>query len=184
MAAVGDATGHGARAGTMVTVIKSLFSARPPEGRLSDFLGEANETVRKMELGRMAMALCLARFDDGRMTFSSAGMPPALVRRATDGRVEELAAPGMPLGGLADGYDELAVDLAGGDLVVLMSDGLPELPDDAGEPLGYERVSRVVAEAPASTPQELIEALLDAAEEWAGMGPPNDDITFVALRVR
>jgi serine phosphatase RsbU (regulator of sigma subunit) len=184
VAAVGDATGHGARAGTMVTVIKSLFSARPPEGRLSDFLGEANETVRKMELGRMAMALCLARFDDGRMIFSSAGMPPALVRRATDGRVEELAAPGMPLGGLADGYDELAVDLAAGDLVVLMSDGLPELPDDAGEPLGYERVSRVVAEAPASTPQELIEALLHAAEEWAGMGPPNDDITFVALRVR
>ena len=27
--AIGDATGHGARAGTMVTVIKSLFSAYP-----------------------------------------------------------------------------------------------------------------------------------------------------------
>jgi serine phosphatase RsbU (regulator of sigma subunit) len=184
VAAVGDATGHGAKAGTMVTVIKSLFSAYPPGGKLGEFLGEANRTVRRMELGRMAMALCLARFENGRMTFSSAGMPPALVRRASDGRVDELAAPGMPLGSLAGVYDERAVDLASGDLVLLMSDGLPELPDAEGEPMGYERVSQVVAEAAADTPKELIEALLHAAVEWAGEGPPNDDITFVALRVR
>ena len=30
--AVGDATGHGARAGTMVTVIKSLFTAEAGSG--------------------------------------------------------------------------------------------------------------------------------------------------------
>jgi serine phosphatase RsbU (regulator of sigma subunit) len=184
VAAVGDATGHGARAGTMVTVVKSLFSAHPPAGDLGAFLGEANETVRKMELGRMAMALCLAHFENGRMTFSSAGMPPALVRRASDGQVEELASPGMPLGGLATGYDELEIELASGDLVVLMSDGLPELPDADGEPLGYDRVSQVVADAPTGTPQKMIDALLGAAEEWAGEGPPNDDITFVALLVR
>jgi sigma-B regulation protein RsbU (phosphoserine phosphatase) len=184
VAAVGDATGHGATAGTMVTVVKSLFSAHAPEAELSEFLTEANETVRKMKLGRMAMALCLARFDNGQMTFSSAGMPPALVRRAGGGRVEELASPGMPLGGLADGYNELRVDLAAGDLVVLMSDGLPELPDADGEPLGYGRVARVIAEAPSDKPQKVIQALLHAAEQWAGDGPPNDDITFVALRVR
>ena len=98
--------------------------------------------------------------------------------------IEELTSPGMPLGGLASGYDELEVRLAPGDMVVLMSDGLPELPDIDGEPLGYDRVSRAVAEAPAGRPQEMIDALLRAAEEWAGEGPPNDDITFVALRVR
>ena len=184
VAAVGDATGHGAKAGTMVTVIKSLFSARPPEGELGKFLRDANEVVRKMELGRMAMGLCLVRFEPGAMSLSSAGMPPVLVRRAGSGRVEELVSPGMPLGGLAGTYEEVAVSLHPGDLILLMSDGLPELPDAAGEPLGYEQVSRVVAEADAETPQELIDALLRAAEEWAGGGPPNDDITFVALRAR
>jgi serine phosphatase RsbU (regulator of sigma subunit) len=184
VAAVGDATGHGARAGTMVTVVKSLFSAHPPGSDLGSFLGEANETVRKMELGRMAMALCLARFENGGMRYASAGMPPALVRRADSGNVEELASPGMPLGGLADGYPELELELASGDLVVLMSDGLPELPDADGEPLGYERVAKLVSEAPSGSPQELIEGLLVAAEQWAGSGPPNDDITFVALRAR
>ena len=42
----------------------------------------------------------------------------------------------------------------------------------------------LVAEASAGTPQELIDALLRAADEWAGEGPPNDDITFVVLQVR
>ncbi len=184
VAAIGDATGHGAKAGTMVTVIKSLFSARPPEGELGRFLREANEVVRKMELGRMAMGLCLVRLEEGRMSLSSAGMPPVLVRRAADRRVEELAVPGMPLGGIAGAYEELALALDPGDLVVLMSDGLPELPDADGEPLGYQRVSQIVADAEAATPQQLIDTLLGAAEEWAGEGPPNDDITFVALRAR
>ena len=61
---------------------------------------------------------------------------------------------------------------------------VPELPDADGEPMGYEEVRRVVAEAPGTSPEELIEALLVAAEKWAGSGPPNDDITFVALRAR
>jgi sigma-B regulation protein RsbU (phosphoserine phosphatase) len=111
-------------------------------------------------------------------------MPPALVRRSGNGRVEELTTPGMPLGGLAEGYRELEVELGSGDLVVLMSDGLPELPDADGEPLGYDRVSQVVADAPAGEPRQMIDALLRAAESWAGKGAPNDDITFVVLRVR
>ncbi|MEO1088324.1 MAG: HAMP domain-containing protein, partial [Acidobacteriota bacterium] len=45
-AVVGDATGHGARAGTMVTVIKSLFTAHATaEAPPSAFLSEANRTV-------------------------------------------------------------------------------------------------------------------------------------------
>lgn len=51
--AVGDATGHGARAGTMVTVIKSLFSAWPGfsgDGGPARFLTEANRAIRRMDL--------------------------------------------------------------------------------------------------------------------------------------
>ncbi len=183
VAAVGDATGHGAKAGTMVTVIKSLFSAYPPKQKLAAFLAEANRAVRRMELGRMAMALCLARLDGDRLTLSSAGMPPALVRRAGGG-VEEFALAGMPLGGLEGEYDERGSRLEPGDLLLLMSDGLPELPNADGEPLGYRRVRELVAAAPAASPRDLIDALLAAAREWAGEGPPNDDITFVAIRVR
>ncbi|HLE83770.1 MAG TPA: SpoIIE family protein phosphatase, partial [Thermoanaerobaculia bacterium] len=196
--AAGDATGHGARAGTMVTVIKSLFTAAAGSAGPGRFLEDANRAIKRMDLGRMAMAFALARFarrsgpgpgggEGWAMTVASAGMPPALVHRRATGRVEEVTLPGMPLGGLDDRYGEVEVHLAPGDTVLLLSDGLPELANAAGEPLGYPAV-RELFEAAASrrpaAPGEVIGELESAARRWAGGGALADDRTFVVVRVR
>src|SRR5262249_8243925 len=65
---IGDATGHGARAGTMVAVIKALFAGYGGAQTPADFLRDATEKIRRMELGRMAMALQLAKFKNRRVT--------------------------------------------------------------------------------------------------------------------
>ena len=80
--AVGDATGHGAKAGTMITVAKTLFASYTTEMSPSAFLGSAAEKIKRMDFTRMAMSLLLARFEPRRMTIAAAGMPPALVYRA------------------------------------------------------------------------------------------------------
>lgn len=208
-AAVGDATGHGARAGTMVTVIKSLFSAAAGTAPPGRFLEESNRAIKRMELGRMAMALALARFEplvghEGgsgnghgaggcRMTVASAGMPPVLVHRRATGRVEEVVLAGMPLGGLDPAYSEREVLLGPGDTVLLLSDGLPELADADGDPLGYAAVRELFEEAAGRAPdaagrrpalRELIGELESAARRWAGESAPADDRTFVVVRVR
>ncbi len=67
---IGDATGHGAKAGTMVTVIKTLFSDYDGTEIPADFLGDAAEKIKRMDLGRMAMALLLARFEESRVTIA------------------------------------------------------------------------------------------------------------------
>ena len=84
--ALGDATGHGAKAGTMVTVIKSLFSAYPLESGLSEFLGDANRAIKRMDLGRMAMALVLARLHGAA---SSRCRPPVCRRLCYTGQMGE-----------------------------------------------------------------------------------------------
>ncbi|HEX2060837.1 MAG TPA: HAMP domain-containing protein, partial [Thermoanaerobaculia bacterium] len=76
---IGDATGHGAKAGTMVTIIKTLFAGYTATTEPAEFLGDAAEKIKRMDLGRMAMALSLARFERRELTVSSAGMPPVLV---------------------------------------------------------------------------------------------------------
>ena len=199
--AVGDATGHGARAGTMVTVIKSLFSAYSGGAGPGRFLEEANRAIKRMELGRMAMALALARIEPigpgselggsseagCRMTLASAGMPPALVHRHATGKVEEVVLSGMPLGGLDPAYGEREVALAPGDTVLLLSDGLPELPDGNGNPMGYAAVRKLFEEAAGRAPAELgdvIRELESAARRWAAESAPADDRTFVVERIR
>ncbi len=183
--AVGDATGHGATAGTLVTVAKSLFVARAADSPLAAFLGEANRAIKSMELGRMAMALALARVDGGRLTLAAAGMPPALVYRAATGAVDELAVEGLPLGSLAEcTYREVETALAPGDAVLLMSDGFPELRDGAGEPLGYARAQAIFAASATKAPADLIADLEHAVSKRKSGAPPDDDVTFVAIKVR
>ncbi len=183
-AAIGDATGHGARAGTMVTVVKSLFSAFAGQTGPRELLSEAARTVKRMDLGRMAMGLGLVRLEGETLTVSSAGMPPVLLYRAGTGRAEEVALAGMPLGGLASEYEERRLQIAPGDVILMMTDGLPELTDPAGEPLGYPRVRSLFEELGTRPPDEVIAGLTATAESWSGGQAPKDDITFVAIRVR
>jgi serine phosphatase RsbU (regulator of sigma subunit) len=182
-AAVGDATGHGARAGTMVTAVKSLFSAFAGQRDPRELLDEAARAVRRMELGRMAMGLAVARLRGGGLVLSSAGMPPVLVYRGASGKVEEIALQGMPLGGFAFDFEERRLELAGGDAVLMMTDGLPELADAAGDPLGYPRVRALFEELGGRNPQEILAGLNRAAEAWTAGQPPQDDITLVAIRL-
>lgn len=181
--AVGDATGHGATAGTMVTIVKSLFTTFVKATSPSAFLTDAGERIRGMDLGRMSMALLLARIADSKVILSSAGMPPALLYRGRTRTIEELASIGMPLGTLTAGYSDLEASLEPGDALLLMSDGFPELLDGEGEPLGYpaaEELFRAVAE---EGPEEIVRHLAAAADERTGGAPPNDDITFVVVKV-
>ncbi|MCP4204675.1 MAG: SpoIIE family protein phosphatase [bacterium] len=182
--AIGDATGHGAKAGTMVTVVKSLFSAYPPGGDLAEFQKKGADAIKRMALGRMSMALTLARLTKGRLTLCAAGMPPALLHRAATGKVEEIAIEGMPLGGLDFTYRQVSVSIDAGDTLLLMSDGFPELPDRDGNTLGYERAAELFAATAGSKPNEVIEHLLARARDWAGDSAPADDVTFVVARVR
>ncbi|MBW3671124.1 MAG: SpoIIE family protein phosphatase, partial [Acidobacteria bacterium] len=180
--AIGDGTGHGAKAGTMVVVIKSLFTAlRSTE--LATFLTEASATIRSMQLGRMSMALTLLRFENGNLRMAAAGMPPLLLLRH-DGRIDELANPGLPLGTMEFPYEEKQVELEPGDIVIAMTDGLPEMLNDSGDPYGYEKVSAALREARPTTSSAVIGALQAAADQWRGDRPQSDDMTLLVMRYR
>ncbi|HMC20860.1 MAG TPA: SpoIIE family protein phosphatase [Thermoanaerobaculia bacterium] len=182
---VGDATGHGASAGTMVVVIKALFAGYSGDETPSQFLRDATEKVRRMDLGRMAMALLLARFEGQKVTVASAGMPPAYVHRRHSGAVEEVSLGATPLGTLGDDYRDARVDLAEGDTLLFMSDGFPELMNATGQQLGYAAATDAfAAAAKARDANAVIAALAETARSWHGEQPPNDDVTFVVVRAR
>lgn len=182
---IGDATGHGAKAGTMVTVIKALFAGYTPEVTPAQFLRDAAEKVKRMDLGRMAMALLLARFERHRLTVASAGMLPGYVHRQGSGGIEEVARGATPLGTLGADYHDVAIDLAAGDTVLFMTDGFPELENESGQQLGYAAaVEAFVTAARGATADDVIASLAAEARRWNGERPPNDDVTFVVVRAK
>lgn len=175
----GDATGHGLSAGMMVAMTKSSLKAldvSPPE----QLLGHLNGVIRAVNPERLNMALAVAHLDADTLAYSSAGMPPALLYRATSGDVEELLVPGIPLGGLeVSQYSRRREPWGVGDVLVLASDGLVEHLAERDDD-GYGRLRRTVAEHARGTAQALLEALV-------ALGPvpgraPEDDVTVLVVK--
>ena len=180
--AVGDAVGHGARAGSLVAVLKGLFAgvaAQPSPAAALEHFGVA---LRRMKLQRAHLALAVARLEEGSLEIASAGMPPVLLRRAS-GRVEELAASALPLGvPLEQRYSGRRLELAPGDLIVLLTDGLVELPGAAGSPQGYDRVRDVVGAVAVAEGEPLESWIDEVLARLMKESPPPDDVTLMALR--
>ena len=181
--AIGDATGHGLPAGTMVAATKSLFGHLAGNADLVGILRDSSRAIRQVGLPGMYMAFGLVRLEGSRLSFAGAGMPPALVCRAATGLVERVPLRGMPLGGMAGyPYESRTIELRPGDTVVLMSDGFPEAFNVDGEMFGYEHAADVLADVGNLAPGEVITYLVDAATTWMGPNQPTDDMTFVVMR--
>lgn len=138
-----------------------------------------------MNLRSLFMAMTVARIKGHVLTLSSAGMPPTLIYRAETGEIEQVPLTGIPLGSLLDyRYRQQQIQLNAGDVVVLMSDGLPERFNDHDEMLDYERTKKLLADVAERSSQEIIQHLIRAGDEWANGRPQDDDVTFVVLKVK
>lgn len=183
--AIGDATGHGMKAGMMVASAKSLFGTYVENVDLPLFLEKCSYSIKRMKLGNLYMALSLVRIHEKKLVFSSAGMPPLFIFRNESKSIEEIAIKGMPLGGpTAVSYRTEDTTLIPGDTVLLMSDGFPELFNEKMELLDYPKVKEIFQEIGDESPDHIIKHLDEAGEKWRGKRPPDDDITFVVIKVK
>jgi serine phosphatase RsbU (regulator of sigma subunit) len=181
--AVGDATGHGMKAGTMVATIKGIFTAESTDTDVVTFLNKSNSIIREMRLGNIYMAMLVAKIEGEKVTISSAGMPPALIYRTESNQVEEIKLQAIPLGGPADfTYPRRETSLSKGDTLLLMSDGFPELFNKQKEILDYSRAKSIFGSTGEKSASETIKQLLKEAELWMGDAKQEDDITFVVVK--
>jgi serine phosphatase RsbU (regulator of sigma subunit) len=183
--AIGDATGHGLSAGTMVSLIKCLFVANVLHSDIRHFFHSCTRILKQLRLGNLYMALTLVRIQRGVIEASAAGMPPIYIYRRERGEVDIITLKGMPLGAFDEFvYQDVHFYLNPGDTMLLLSDGLPELFNDRREMYDYGRVCDTFRQYGHMQPQEVINALVSSADKWRNDCLPNDDITFVVLKMK
>ncbi|UCH65181.1 MAG: SpoIIE family protein phosphatase [Ignavibacterium sp.] len=183
--AVGDATGHGMQAGTMVAASKSLFKSMADIDDPSIILKQSSNALKEMGFSLMLMAMTIAKLGGNKIYLSSAGMPFTLIYRNDTKSVEEVILKGMPLGGFRDfPYKSKKIKLSKGDTILFMSDGYPELFNNKNEMLGYEKATGIFKRVANEPAKIVIEKLLGSAKEWADGHPQEDDITFVVIKIK
>lgn len=183
--AIGDATGHGLKAGTMVVATKSLFNSYADEEDIVSVLQTCNKAIKRMNLNQLFMCLTLIKIRDNKLRVAAAGMPPLLVYRAATKTVEEIIIKAMPLGSVYNfPYRLEEIILRKGDTILMMSDGYPELQNNQRDLLGYEKVAEIFKESAFKSSGEIITDLNEYGKIWANGAELKDDVTFVVIKVK
>jgi serine phosphatase RsbU (regulator of sigma subunit) len=182
-AVIGDATGHGMKAGTMVTTVKSLFGTYHESVNIPEFFNHCTKIIKGMHLGHLYMAMMILQIKENKIIASTAGMPPALISRNKSQTIDEIFIKGPPLGGFVNfSYQQRETKIGKGDILLLMSDGFPELFNQKDEMLGMDRVKRIFKETVKESPGDIIASLNEAGEKWSNGRTQEDDITFLVIK--
>jgi sigma-B regulation protein RsbU (phosphoserine phosphatase) len=182
---VGDVAGKGAPAALYGALSSGIIRTRagrkyPP----AQMLELVNKTLYQRPIESQYIALVFAIYDskDRKITIANSGLPYPLLVHNGESKFLDLA--GIPLGLFPESqYQESEMLLEPGDVLVFYSDGVVEMRNEAGEDFGLKRLAEVVranAEKPAA---EIVSAVNQSVDTFAGRAMASDDRTMIVIRM-
>lgn len=183
--AIGDVSGHGLPTGLLVAMAKASLVTLIDTGLTgSAIFSRLNDLIHRSTDSRSYMTLALFVYDPGsrRAELTNAGQL-APYRASTEG-VESRSLPSFPLGvSERTDFPTGSWQLAAGDKVVFLSDGLVECRNPSGDLFGFERLEKILEREAASDTPALRDAILRDVEAFTGGTLPEDDRTLVIVTV-
>jgi sigma-B regulation protein RsbU (phosphoserine phosphatase) len=184
--AVGDVAGKGVPAALYGAFASGVVRARAFERRApQDLMVRVNRTLRRRGVDGLFCTLGYALFDFGGRTvrIANSGLPYPLRYRADTGACVPLEVGGLPLGAFGDAsYDELALDLVAGDVLVFHTDGVSDA-RRGHEDYGTGRLAEVVKRFAGSSAPDLGNQIVADVEEFMGDAERADDITLIVVKI-
>jgi phosphoserine phosphatase RsbU/P len=188
-----DVVGRGVPAALVSAAVAGACEAAAgilgPDPRPEDLLRLLHDTVREIGAGEQRAGACAVLLDPyaGVVRYATAGHRGGyLVRPRAAGAavISPLAARGTQLGDAPSLIGSGIGDLHGDDWLVLISDGVVDVRDDAGRALGERRVLRALRDWMSAADDRAAELLLHEATGHAGPRPIDDDLVVLTVRRR
>ncbi|MHB2018737.1 MAG: PP2C family protein-serine/threonine phosphatase [Candidatus Xenobia bacterium] len=187
---VGDVSGRGVPAALMMVLCMSMLREAAQAGWCEpvDILKLANRSIRGQfpdESRDHFVTACYLALEPHRLRLANAGHERPYLRSARDGSVRRLEERGLFLVLFEEvQYQEMEVELAAGDKIVLFTDGIIESRDADGAFFGEERLMALIQAHGARPCAELGNAVLDAVKQFHADSAPRDDVSIVVLEIR
>jgi len=181
---IADVSGKGIPASLIMASVRSALRAQVDN---LYYLYEAMHRVNLMlvrdsepsEFVTMFYGVLDAR--NRRLTYCSAGHPPALLLR--DGKVHELATENTVLGvDPSEDFRQSILELQSGDALLMYTDGLFDAVNFTGERFGRKRVAEAFARGGESA-GAIAHGILWEMRKFVGIAKPADDVTLVVAKV-
>jgi sigma-B regulation protein RsbU (phosphoserine phosphatase) len=192
---VGDVCGKGASAAMFMARARSLVRITVNlwrEWRTDDIdpgvlLQAVNRELCQDNDDCMFVTMFLGLIDtySGLVSFVNAGHPPPHLVSTTGETKQINSKPTVPLGiRCQTRFPTRTLEILPGDALFVCSDGVFEALNDKGDLFSIERVGRLLREANAAQPREMVRIIKDAVDAFTGCAPRADDVTALALRWR
>jgi sigma-B regulation protein RsbU (phosphoserine phosphatase) len=185
--ALADIAGKGIPAALIMSSVRMALRvlASEPGASLPDLAAKMNRFLHQATPANSYATFFYARVDDRtrELRYVNAGhLPPMLVR---SGDVQELTTGGSVIG-LLEGlsYEEGAVALEPGDVLVAFTDGVPEAQNPSEEEFGEARLKSLLVSLAHLDASEIAARLLSDLKAWIQEAPQYDDLTFIVMKVR
>jgi sigma-B regulation protein RsbU (phosphoserine phosphatase) len=178
-----DVSGKGASAAILASTLQGMVYSHLLAGMPLDRVASAvNAFLCVKDVGKYATMVIVFVAPSGEAQYINCGHePPLLVRQLADGsscRAECLEQSNLPVGLIRDAvFTSGRVHLQPGERLLVVSDGVTEAENAAGEFFGNARLA-VAAESCGG-----INGLLRTLEEFCGATPASDDRTVVEISI-
>lgn len=192
-----DVSGHGMSAALVTAIVKTTFQSwveaadSDPDAaaHVREFLSRLNHRLCQLTPDDSFAAVFFAVYDadDRSMYYCNCGHHPLPWRIPADGGGAEpfSRAPSMVLGVTGDIPIITAQQrLQPRDKVVMVTDGILECINPAGEMLGHGRLEGALLRNRSTEPKELAASLVEEARRFAAGAAQKDDQTILAFQVR
>ncbi len=187
---LGDVSGKGLAAALVMGVVINTVKIAKDKEDLPALVRAIDVAIKRMRLMDKYTVLFLGLIDTKRMTikYINASMEdPMILTEAPDGYKVKTLDSTCSIVGIID-LDDISVEerrLYRGDVILMLTDGIPESMNDEGVELGETDMYLDSIKSYASgTAQEVVDNVADLAYSYVGDKPMRDDITMLCVKVK
>ena len=185
---VGDVVGHGVAAAMLMATARGILRSRCREpGSLADLLTHLNDMLVKDTGEDRFMTMLLMTVDAKlmEMRWAAAGHEAPLVYDQTEKRFIGIKSSSMSLGLKKEVvYEEHRfTNVKEGQIYMALTDGLPETFNTSGEMFGMQRVQNLIRQYAHLSTAEICRQINTEVSRFRGDASPQDDLTFVLIKV-
>jgi len=185
---VGDVSGHGVSSALIMATARALIMLRASmPGEAAGIISDVNWYLSQdtAQTGNfMTFFYCELTERETEVQWVRAGHDPALIYDPSTDMFDELKGQGLALGlDITFEYDAFQRHIEPGQIIMIGTDGIWEMHNQAGEMFGKKALMEIVRHNHTASARQIVDTTTKMLRQFRGDEAPEDDITLVVIKV-